>query len=96
LNKSRAGRRVKRVKVMVISNPSQLKHELENRVQVRTGRRVRDLAVEVGSGRIILKGRTSTYYVKQLAQHGVRDLLPHVPVENTIAVVDGQREVLAG
>jgi hypothetical protein len=65
---------------------SQLKSQLERNVQVRTGRRVRHLAIEIRPERVVLKGQASTYYIKQLAQHGVRDLLPHIQLENTIAV----------
>jgi hypothetical protein len=69
---------------------SQLRQELESCVQTRTGRRVRNLAVEVQPGQVILHGRASSYHVKQLAQHGVRDLMPHVLLENAI-VVDGSQ-----
>ena len=31
-------------------------------------------------------GRTSSYYLKQLAQHCVWDVLPEVPLENGIVV----------
>ena len=61
---------------------------LERSVLARTGRQVRDLAVEMRPGHVVLHGRARTYYVKQLAQHGVRDVLPHVALENAI-VVDG-------
>ena len=71
---------------MQIPDSSFLRSELERLVQVRTGRRVRHLAIEVLPERVVLHGRTTSYYVKQLAQHGVRDLLPHVPLENVIAV----------
>jgi hypothetical protein len=71
---------------MELLDPSQLRSELERVVQMRTGRRVRHLAIDVFPERVILRGRTTSYYVKQLAQHGVRDLLPHVSLENTIAV----------
>jgi hypothetical protein len=64
----------------------QLKKELETRVQARTGRRVRDLAIEVIPEGVVLRGLTATYYVKQLAQQGVRDVLPHVRLENAIVV----------
>jgi hypothetical protein len=66
----------------------QLQVELERSVQARTGWRVRQLAVEIHPGRVVLRGRASSYYVKQLAQHGVRELLPHVRLENSIAVDD--------
>jgi hypothetical protein len=65
---------------------SQLQRELERQVLARTGRRVRDLSIELYSERVILRGQTATYYVKQLAQHGVRDILPHVRLENAIVV----------
>ena len=73
---------------MVSFSPSQIQQELEQRVLARTGRRVRDLAIELSPERIVLRGHAATYYVKQLAQHGVRDVLPEVRLENAI-VVDG-------
>jgi len=37
--------------------------------------------------RIVLHGQTATYYVKQLAQHGVRDVVPpQICLENSISV----------
>jgi hypothetical protein len=65
-----------------------LHQELFEHVCRRTGRRVRNLAVEVHPNGVVLRGRTSSYHVKQLAQHGVRDLLPDVELRNAI-VVDG-------
>jgi hypothetical protein len=65
---------------------SQLQQELEHNIHNRTGRRIRNLAVELEPERVVLRGRAATYYVKQLAQHGVRDLLPHVDLENAITV----------
>ncbi len=65
---------------------TQLQSELERQVLMRTGRRIRNLAIELAPERVILRGQTTTYYVKQLAQHGVRDILPDVRLENTIAV----------
>ncbi len=65
---------------------SQLQQELEHNIHEKTGRRVRNLAIELEPERVILRGRAATYYVKQLAQHGVRDLLPHVYLENAITV----------
>ncbi len=69
---------------MVLS--SQLERELETRVQSRTGRRVRDLAIELAPERVVLRGQTATYYIKQLAQQEIRDCLPHVHLENAIIV----------
>jgi hypothetical protein len=64
----------------------QLQCELERQVQTRTGRRIRDLAVQLDNDRVILHGRAATYYLKQLAQHGVRDLLPQARLLNAIEV----------
>jgi hypothetical protein len=56
------------------------------RVRLRTGRRVRDLAVEAEPGRVVLHGRPDSYDVKQLAQEGVREALPGLPLDNAITV----------
>ena len=75
--------------MMQALHSSSLQHELERSIHSRTGRRIRDLAVELCPERVILRGRTSTYYVKQLAQQGVREILPRdIGLENAI-VVDG-------
>jgi hypothetical protein len=66
--------------------PAQLRQELEQRVQARTGRRVRQLAIELSPERVVLRGVAASYHVKQLAQHGIRDLLPQVRLENAIVV----------
>jgi hypothetical protein len=70
----------------MVSTSPQLQRELESRVQTRTGRRVRNLAIEVAPERVVLKGDTATYYIKQLAQHEIRDCLPHVHLDNDIVV----------
>ncbi len=64
----------------------QLELELLRRVQTRTGRRIRDLAVELLPERVVLRGYAATYHVKQLAQQGVRELLPSIRLENAITV----------
>lgn len=63
-----------------------LHEELKRHIHIRTGRRIYDLIVELSPERVVLRGRTPSYYVKQLAQHGVRDLLPSVSLENAIVV----------
>jgi hypothetical protein len=70
--------------------PSSFPHlhsELETRVLARTGRRVRNLHIELSPERVVLHGQAATYYVKQLAQHGVREVLPEVRLENAIVVI---------
>jgi hypothetical protein len=64
----------------------QLQWQLERQVQSRTGRRIRDLAIRLDRERVILHGRAASYYLKQLAQHGVRDILPQASLENAIEV----------
>lgn len=67
--------------------PPSLNEKVTKSVIDRTGRRVIGLAVELVSGRIVLKGKADSFHVKQLAQTGVRDLLPDMPLRNEIAVV---------
>lgn len=64
----------------------QLQADLERSVHDHTGRRVRDLAVEVRPEQVVLRGRATTYYIKQLAQHGIREVLPDISLENAIVV----------
>ncbi|HYV37783.1 MAG TPA: hypothetical protein VE988_19010 [Gemmataceae bacterium] len=71
---------------MVLSKSTELRQDLEQRISLRTGRRVRNLAIELEPERVILRGLVNTYHVKQLAQHGVRELLPHVRLDNVIEV----------
>jgi len=44
---------------------------IERAVQRETGHGVRNLSVEVNRDGILLKGRCTSYYCKQLAQHAV-------------------------
>jgi hypothetical protein len=52
---------------------TQVEH-LESLVLRRLGNRIRDLRVEVQEAGVILRGRTTTYHVKQLAQHAAMEL----------------------
>jgi metallophosphoesterase superfamily enzyme len=76
---------------MMPSPGPELQHELEQHISVRTGRRVRNLTVELRPERVVLRGRATNFHIKQLAQHGVRELLPHVSLENVI-IVDGPHD----
>jgi hypothetical protein len=67
-------------------NLLQLRVELENRVLARTGRRVRNLDIQLEAEGVVLHGQTMSYHVKQLAQQGVKELLPHIRLENAIQV----------
>ena len=59
---------------------------LTDKIQDRTGRRVRNLAVEVAGETVVLRGKAPSFHIKQLAQSGVRELLPQVAVRNAIEV----------
>ena len=60
--------------------------ELKKLVEAKTHRRIRDLKVELQNGSLVLKGRADSYHLKQLAQHGIMDVLPGVPLKNAIEV----------
>ncbi len=66
--------------------PKPLDELLAEKVLAKTGRRVQNLAVEVLGETVVLRGKASSFHVKQLAQHGVRDVLPQVAVRNVIVV----------
>jgi len=70
----------------MVSAHHPLQDQLERCILSRTGRRIFDLRIEVEPERVVLRGRSPSYYVKQLAQHGVRELLPSVALENAIVV----------
>jgi hypothetical protein len=65
---------------------SLLRQEIERHVHMRTGGRVRNLTIELEPGRVVLRGRTGSYYVKQLAQEGVREVLLDLSLDNAITV----------
>ena len=43
------------------------------------------LTILVNADRVVLYGQTATYHVKQLAQHGVRELLPDFALETLLS-----------
>jgi hypothetical protein len=73
-------------KEFMVPDYPQLRQRLECQVHARTGRRVLNLDFELSPERVVVRGRASSYHVKQLAQHGVRDVLPDVRLENAIVV----------
>jgi len=68
------------------TTPSGLAEIVLQRIVNRTGRRIQDLAVEIGAACIVLRGRVNSYHVKQLAQTGAQEALPDVLLENAIVV----------
>lgn len=63
-----------------------LQKELQSKVMARTGSQLQNLGIELSPEGIRLFGQTTTFYVKQLAQHCVRELLPDVRLVNDILV----------
>jgi hypothetical protein len=63
-----------------------LRAELENRILALTGRRLRNLDISLSPEGVVITGEAQTFYVKQLAQHGVREVLPEAHLENYIHV----------
>jgi hypothetical protein len=68
------------------TTPPGLAEIVMQRIVNRTGRRIQDLAVEVGTGCVVLRGRVNSYHVKQLAQTGAQEALPDARLENAIVV----------
>jgi hypothetical protein len=71
---------------MMSSDLPRLRKELENRIKALTGRRLRNLDIDLSPEGVVLKGQAQTFYDKQLAQHGVREVLPDVRLDNAIQV----------
>ncbi|MBA4020679.1 MAG: hypothetical protein C0483_26260 [Pirellula sp.] len=60
--------------------------QLQALVQRRLNGRVRDLRLVVRDQGLILQGRTSTYHVKQLAQHAAIEITGLTILANEIEV----------
>ncbi len=67
-------------------SPREIAETVERYVQLRTGGTIRGLQVEVHDGEVILTGRTSTYYNKQLATHAALDAAEELSLTNDIQV----------
>lgn len=59
---------------------------IRQRIESRLVGRVRDLAVRFAGNTVVLEGKCSTYYSKQLAQHAALGVLEHEQLENAIVV----------
>lgn len=60
--------------------------QLQAHVQEKLGGRLLDFHLMLDENRLILQGRTQTYYVKQLAQHAVMEASPLPILRNRIKV----------
>jgi hypothetical protein len=52
----------------------EIQHAIESRILLRTGGRIQSLNVKVTGDHIVISGRTSCFYHKQLALQGVLDV----------------------
>ena len=67
-------------------SPREIAETVERYVRLRTGGTIRSLHVEVHDGEVILTGRTSKYYNKQLATHAALDATDDLSLTNDIQV----------
>jgi hypothetical protein len=72
---------------MTVSPAEEHELELTQNIDSKTFRQVHDLRVRYDADRVIVQGRSASYYVKQLATHAVLNLMPGVAIENRIDVV---------
>jgi hypothetical protein len=56
-------------------NSSKLKQEIRDRIAQVTGGRIHELEVELIDDRVVIRGYTASYYLKQLALQGVLDVV---------------------
>jgi hypothetical protein len=66
--------------------PQVLVDVIEQYVQSRTRGMVRGLHVELVDGKVVMSGRASTYYAKQLATHAAMAAIEDVSLTNDIEV----------
>lgn len=60
---------------------------LEGLLTRRLGSRIRDLRIVLQQAGLVLRGRTETYYAKQVAQHAVMELSRMPILANEIEVM---------
>lgn len=60
---------------------------IEHYVQARTNGMVHDLTVSIFDDEVVLTGRTTTYYNKQLATHAVLSAVSGLVLTNDIEVL---------
>jgi len=71
----------------VLTAPLRIEDEqLTTQIVRRLGNRIRDLRVLRQGGGLVIQGRTTTYYAKQLAQHAAMELDSEPILANDIEV----------
>jgi osmotically-inducible protein OsmY len=69
-----------------LEEAEELAASIERAVQRETGRRIRNLTVEVNRDGVRLRGHCTTYYCKQLAQHAAMAVSGGDRLTNSIEV----------
>src|SRR5262249_48301712 len=76
-----------------------MQQTITRRIRQQTNGRIQLLEVEVQGGTVIVRGRSPSYYIKQLALQGVLDVLAadgRMRVEHNIEVADSPARCQAG
>lgn len=68
------------------TKPQSLVEIVEQSIVDRTRRRVKNLSVELADGTVVIRGKTDSFHIKQLALHGAREVLPDGKVVVAIQV----------
>lgn len=66
--------------------PQAISERIEQCVRLRTGGMIRGLRVDVHDDEVVISGRTTTYYNKQLATHAALDAVDEMNLTNDIEV----------
>lgn len=72
--------------VSLASEADRILQLVEKAVLAKTGGRIRGLNVRINDGCLVVSGRTSTYYNKQLATHAARNAGLDMSVQNDVEV----------
>jgi hypothetical protein len=80
--------------MMIVNSPARpqnpVEMDLQSLIHLRTGRQISGLHVEMSPGRVVLRGRARSFYVKLMAQHCVLESLPNTCLTNAIIVEAGR------
>jgi len=72
--------------VTMLESHNLIEELVEREVRSRTSGRIRGLEVRVSDGQVVIRGRTSTYYAKQLVSHAAMDTADQLSVMNEVEV----------
>ena len=70
----------------MLESRHQIEELVEREVRQRTCGRIRGLQVRVLEGQVVITGRTTTYYTKQLVTHAALETADHLSVMNEVEV----------